>query len=159
MTITLPDPQATIRLGQALAQAIATHGPQAILLFGPLGAGKTTLIRAMVEAMPGGQDAEVASPSFNLMNIYPTRPEVVHVDLYREPDGFLSDDLEEVLSNPQSVCAVEWAERLPCLPPEGVTISWITPSGPGRSVVLQAHGPKAERFAAAVLAAIHGAAT
>ena len=58
---------------------------------GELGAGKTTLVRGLVEALPGGQDAEVASPSFNLVNLYPTQPETAHVDLYRCEGAPLDD--------------------------------------------------------------------
>ncbi len=60
---------------------------RALYLRGTLGSGKTTLTRGLVAALPGGEDAEVASPSFTLCNIYPTRPALLHADLYRMGDN------------------------------------------------------------------------
>ncbi|MBQ2475644.1 MAG: tRNA (adenosine(37)-N6)-threonylcarbamoyltransferase complex ATPase subunit type 1 TsaE, partial [Desulfovibrio sp.] len=76
----------TARLGRLLAEevvnALAEQGPDAslaLLLQGELGSGKTTLAASFVKALPGGEDAEVSSPSFTLCNVYPTRPQVFHV--------------------------------------------------------------------------------
>jgi tRNA threonylcarbamoyladenosine biosynthesis protein TsaE len=66
-----------------------------VLLRGDLGSGKTTFVRGLVAALPGGEEAEVASPSFNLVNVYPTRPEVVHMDLYRLRGGEAGELFEE----------------------------------------------------------------
>ncbi len=157
MTIPLPDLRSTWRLGQALAQAIATHGPLPILLSGPLGAGKTTLVRALVEHLPGGDQAEVASPSFNLMNRYPTLPETVHVDLYRETGAALGEELEDVLADPQVLCIVEWAERLPVgvVPSLRLNLNF---QGSGRLLHWSAQGDRGQAVAQ-TLAAVLGVAT
>lgn len=101
-------------LGAELAAAmVRMDAYPALLLDGDLGAGKTTLVRGLVEALPGGGQAEVASPSFNYMNNYPTIPETVHIDLYRlrhlEPD----DDLLQALHDPDCLVIVEWATYCP----------------------------------------------
>ncbi len=114
----------------------------AILLQGELGAGKTTLVRGLVAALPGGNDAEVSSPSFNLLNLYPTQPETAHVDLYRlngqEPD----DTVAEVLEDDGRLVIVEWAQFLPerLLPPAHLFIRWVDAPQGGRRVRLDAVG-------------------
>lgn len=123
MTVNLATLDDTARLGRALAEALRAGGvSQAVLLEGGLGAGKTTLVRFLVEALPGGELAEVSSPSFTLCNIYPTRPEVWHYDLYRLEAGPPPDELLETLdhlaapvSAPEEspvLLLVEWPERL-----------------------------------------------
>jgi polynucleotide 5'-kinase involved in rRNA processing len=59
LELDLPDLEATLRLGRTLAAAIAANPAPVLLLQGELGAGKTTLARFLVEALPGGEAAEV----------------------------------------------------------------------------------------------------
>jgi len=104
----LDDAAAMLRLGEATGRVLAgdhraakpAEHVRAVLLHGPLGAGKTTFVRGFVEALPGSEAAEVSSPSFTLCNSYPTRPAVLHCDLYRSedltPDGTLANLPEEV---------------------------------------------------------------
>lgn len=156
LTLRLPGPGDTLRLGRALALALAArHGARTLLLSGGLGAGKTTLVRGLVEALPGGDNAEVSSPSFNICNMYPTRPETAHYDLYRlEPppgathaaaDDALLDLLET--EGPRRVLViVEWAERLPAdvLPPDRLELTWL-PAAHGRLITAIARGEAARR--------------
>ncbi len=79
---------------------------------GDLGAGKTTMIRGIVSALPGGEEAEVSSPSFNLVNIYPTTPETAHVDLYRLEGQDPDEEVIELLQDPDRLVVVEWSENL-----------------------------------------------
>lgn len=89
MDISLPDAESTVefgrQLGRALNEQYAEGGEQVhiILFYGDLGSGKTTFTRGFIEALPGGENAEVSSPSFTLCNSYPTTPSVIHCDLYR----------------------------------------------------------------------------
>lgn len=85
----------------------------AVFFHGELGTGKTTMIRGIVSALPGGEQAEVSSPSFNLANIYPTRPETVHVDLYRLQGTGPDQDVEELLAGQSRLILVEWGDFLP----------------------------------------------
>ena len=83
MRLVLTSPEDTMELGAMLARAMSASTVRNLYLFADLGGGKTTLARGFVAALPGGETAEVASPSFTLCNVYPTRPEVLHADLYR----------------------------------------------------------------------------
>lgn len=143
--LTLADSEATLHLGRMLAASLPDAPPYAALLLeGDLGAGKTTLVRGMVESMPGGDEAEVASPSFTLQHVYPTNPECVHMDIYRlegmEPDAALC----ESLNAGHEFVVVEWAQFLPahCRPDNFVRLVW-QPTSDGRVVSLTAEGPVA----------------
>jgi tRNA threonylcarbamoyladenosine biosynthesis protein TsaE len=81
-----------------------------VLLEGDLGAGKTTFVRGV--ARGAGSAAHVASPTFQLVRVYPGRVQLAHVDLYRlEASAELVDlGLEELLD--QGAVVVEWGSRL-----------------------------------------------
>jgi tRNA threonylcarbamoyladenosine biosynthesis protein TsaE len=85
MRVELRTRRATIRLGQALAAAIAPG--DLVTLDGGLGAGKTFMIRAMLRSLGVAEDVAVPSPTFTLMNEYDrdvgARVPVVHADVYR----------------------------------------------------------------------------
>jgi tRNA threonylcarbamoyladenosine biosynthesis protein TsaE len=160
LTLRLPGPGDTLRLGRVLALALAAQpGARTLLLSGGLGAGKTTLVRGLVEALPGGDDAEVSSPSFNICNMYPTRPETAHYDLYRleqAPGAALAVaddallDLLETEGPRRALVIVEWAERLPAnvLPPDRLELTWL-PATHGRLIMAFARGEAARRVLAA----------
>lgn len=82
------------------------HPGDLVLLYGDLGAGKTTLVRGYLKAT--GYHGEVRSPTFNLLSLYDTAPPVAHADLYRLKH-WQESGLEEYLDT--HVCFVEWAER------------------------------------------------
>ncbi len=110
----LADVEATLGLGRLLAGSLSPDRPfQCLLMQGGLGAGKTTLTRGLVESLPGGDQAEVASPSFNLLNLYPTRPPVAHFDLYRFEGLNPDESLLECLDRQDTLLIVEWSEHLP----------------------------------------------
>ena len=107
--VELADLTATRRLAQALAAAL--EAGEVIALDGPLGAGKTTLVRDLVEAL-GGDPAQVSSPTFTLLHQYRARLPVIHVDAYRlsgpgDLAGLGFDELSEA-----GVGVVEWADRV-----------------------------------------------
>ena len=81
-----------------------------VLLAGPLGAGKTTFVRGLARGV--GSPAHVASPTFQLVRVYPGRIALAHVDLYRlEASAELAGlGLEELLE--QGAVVVEWGDRL-----------------------------------------------
>lgn len=90
-----------------------------LLLEGDLGAGKTTFVRGVARGM--GSPAHVASPTFQLVRVYPGRIQLAHVDLYRlEASTELAElGLEELLD--QGVVVVEWGNRLEA--PEAAMLS------------------------------------
>lgn len=104
----------TRALGQCLAEIFPQFDPiPALLLDGELGSGKTTLTRETVLHLSGSENAEIASPSFTLVNIYPTLPQVAHFDLYRMEHGGFEQDLEDILFNPAFFIIMEWSCFLP----------------------------------------------
>lgn len=95
-------------IGAALAPLL-TPG-DVVLLVGELGAGKTTLTKAIVEALGA---TGVTSPTFTLCHRYDTSPPVAHVDCYRiDDDDDLADLALEELLDDGYVAIVEWGERL-----------------------------------------------
>ena len=108
--IALPDLHATARLAAAVA-ALARPG-DAILLEGPLGAGKTALARAFLRAAAGDPALEVPSPTFTLVQSYATRLGTVHhFDLWRlnGPDALAELGWDEARDD---IVLVEWPDRL-----------------------------------------------
>lgn len=137
----------TAALGRALAAALIHSPVRALLLRGDLGSGKTTLTRALVEALPGGTEAEICSPSFTICNQYPTQPHVLHCDLYRCPQS-PPDDVLDALDDTDGMdvlTIIEWANFLPssALPQEYLDITLQTCKN-NHSLTLQAHGAAAE---------------
>ena len=105
----LPDPDATSRLGAAIAAALEPG--DAVLLYGPLGMGKSTLARGLIRAMTR-PDEDVPSPTFTLVQFYESEPPVAHFDLYRlsRPEEAAEIGLDEALDDGCAV--IEWPERL-----------------------------------------------
>jgi tRNA threonylcarbamoyl adenosine modification protein YjeE len=111
----LPDLDATARLGASIAAGLAAG--DAVALWGELGAGKTTLARAILAAL--GVTEDVPSPTFTLVQSYDTSPPVAHYDLYRLRNARELEELgfEDALAD--GAVLVEWPERAPeALPPE-----------------------------------------
>ena len=134
-------------LGGVLADCLRTGSPlRCILLRGALGSGKTTLTRFLVEALPGGDRAEISSPSFTLCNVYPTTPPVLHCDLYRT-GGAVPDELAETLDAGDMAVVVEWAEHLPVaqLPQDFLDIS-LQICDAYRLVCVAVHSSNSARF-------------
>ncbi len=113
MPLILKNAEDTMEFGRMLAKVVCASTVRSIYLFADLGGGKTTLTRGLVSALPGGEHAEVASPSFTLCNIYPTRPEVLHADLYRLSEGAsMPEEMEEMLEEGDALLVLEWPEYL-----------------------------------------------
>jgi tRNA threonylcarbamoyladenosine biosynthesis protein TsaE len=144
LELVLPDESATLRLGEALARALgSTMPPVPLLLSGGLGSGKTTLVRGLVSALPGAEAADVSSPSFNLVNIYPTRPQTAHFDLYRVA-GQAPEEFDDYLDDAHTFVVAEWIENIPRSqwPLEAIHLVWHeTPSG--RALKISAWGKTA----------------
>ncbi len=101
-------PAETEELGRRLGERLLVG--DVVLLIGELGAGKTTFVRGV--AVGTGSTAPVASPTFQLVRVYPGRLQLAHVDLYRvENSSELRDlGLDELAG--RGAVVVEWGERL-----------------------------------------------
>lgn len=128
--IDLPSPSATARLAAEVA-ALA-HPGDAILLDGPLGAGKTEFARAFLRAATADPALEVPSPTFTLVQSYATRLGTVHhFDLWRldGPAALAELGWDEARDD---IVLVEWPDRLATLrPPDALTIALRPPASPG----------------------------
>jgi tRNA threonylcarbamoyladenosine biosynthesis protein TsaE len=135
----LADEAATGRLGAAVAARLQPG--EAVCLSGPLGAGKSTLARALVRALTTPHE-EVPSPTFTLVQFYDgQRLAVAHFDLYRlsDPDEAYEIGLDEALDAGAAV--IEWPERLEGrLPPDRLDIEIALADDGGRTARLTPHG-------------------
>jgi tRNA threonylcarbamoyladenosine biosynthesis protein TsaE len=139
----LEDEAATARLGATIAARL--QAGDTVCLSGPLGAGKSTLARALIRALTTA-DEEVPSPTFTLVQFYEgLRLKIAHFDLYRlsNPDEAYEIGLDEALD--EGAAVIEWPERLQGRLPASrldVEIALIgdLEEGAGRRVRLTPHG-------------------
>jgi len=109
LTLSLPDETATLDLGRELAPLLVPG--MVVWLEGELGAGKTTLARALLRAL--GYTGPVKSPTYTLVEVYVVSSIYwYHFDFYRfnEPTEFEDAGLGEYFRD-DSVCLVEWPEK------------------------------------------------
>src|SRR6266852_5119358 len=102
----------TFNLGMRIGEQLT--GGEILLLSGPLGAGKTILVKGIAHAL-GVDEEDVTSPSFTLVNPHQGRFLLYHIDLYRLDQGASAAhavDLDEILTDERSVVIIEWAERM-----------------------------------------------
>ena len=131
MSLLLPDLAATTVLGARIAAALRVG--DLVALDGDLGAGKTTLARAILTAL--GVDETVPSPTFTLVQTYRApRLTVSHYDLYRlkHPREMEELGLDDALED--GAVLVEWPQRAPL--PDGLTVR-LTMDGDGRRAELE----------------------
>jgi len=101
----------TVALGGKLATLLVP--PKLVLLRGDLGAGKTTLVKGIVEGFQAASQEDVTSPTFTLIHEYRSASvEIYHIDLYRvdtqrELETLGIDDL----FGPRSLIIIEWGEK------------------------------------------------
>jgi len=103
-------------------------------LEGPLGAGKTTLIKGIAQAL--GISEVVTSPSFTIMSVYEGRLDLYHIDLYRLPSEEEIDDLglDDYLYG-DGISVIEWGDKAgDLLPPDRIRID-IALGGMGERII------------------------
>jgi tRNA threonylcarbamoyladenosine biosynthesis protein TsaE len=142
LTFDVPDLPASTLFGRRLAGLLF---PGAVVaLIGPLGAGKTYLVRAIAEGL-GVRDARaVNSPTFVLIQEYTARLPIYHFDAYRlrSPREFLDLGVHEYFEW-QGVSLVEWADRVEaCLPAEHLRITLAVTGEISRRFQIEGRGEK-----------------
>ena len=131
----LPNEQATEALGATLAARLKPG--DVVGLKGDLGAGKTTLARAIIRAAAADPGLIVPSPTFTLVEVYDTpRGSYWHFDLYRldDPQQVYELGWEEALA--EGIVLLEWPERLGRLLPQHLSVTLELASDDGRRALL-----------------------
>ncbi len=120
------------------ATLAATLRPgDAVLLSGPLGAGKSTVARAMLRAACGNPALEVPSPTYTLVQTYDTPCLTLHhYDLWRldGPDGLAELGWDDARAG---VVLVEWPDRLGVLAPDAALHVTLQPEGVSRLLTIE----------------------
>lgn len=150
-TFTTTSPSETIALGEALGRSLV--GGTTIALVGPLGAGKTHLVKGIATGNGGPQADAVTSPTFTLINEYPGRFTLYHIDAYRLGDAseLIALGFEELIG-PDCAVVVEWADRVIAALPHDLLRIELQPTGEtGRTFSLTALGPMARQCLASLI--------
>lgn len=125
LLLTSRSPDETERIGFKLGKRL---GPgDLVALIGDLGVGKTCLARGIARGLEVDR-RYFSSPSFIILNLYPGRCPLYHVDLYRIDDPEEIEELGILEMAEEGVCVIEWAEKiLHLLPPERIEVrmEWV----------------------------------
>ncbi len=133
-------PEATRTLAYQMGQVI--QGGEVLALHGDLGAGKTCFVQGLAEGLDVPSSVYVRSPSFTLIDEYPGRMTLYHLDLYRLADV---DELEAIgwreCLDGDAVIAVEWANRLEhYLPATYLALTFTHLEDDSRRITVETHG-------------------
>ena len=130
----------TIKFGEKLGRLLAAG--HVIALVGELGAGKTTLVKGIVQGLGVKDRRAVKSPTFSLIHKYEGRIPIFHFDAYRLEgvQDMLDIGSDEIISG-NGVSIIEWADRVPeCLPGKYLKITLIAVSENERKIELCSYG-------------------
>ena len=138
LRLDLPDEAATQTLGAALAAVLPrADKPVFVTLEGDLGAGKTTLARALLRAL--GVAGAVRSPTYTLVESYQTTVgEVHHLDWYRLAGAEEVEALDFRALREAALVLVEWPERVPAVASTADLVIQLVAASAGRVATLQA---------------------
>lgn len=132
--------------GEKLGRVVT--GGQVIELIGDVGAGKTTLTKALARGM--GITANIQSPTFTISNQYeaPSGLRLVHYDFYRLTEaGIMADELVEEEDDDRAVVVIEWGDIIrDALEADRLTIRIVATAETERDVVVEASGPNSNQF-------------
>ena len=132
----------TKKLGEKIGACLKTE--IVLALIGDLGSGKTSFVQGLARGLEVPNGYYITSPSYTMINEYPGRQPLFHVDLYRLEDPVDVEDigLYDILGD-NYVVAIEWADRIRQeLLPDHVTIKFEISGDESREICISAHGPK-----------------
>ncbi|MEX0954771.1 MAG: tRNA (adenosine(37)-N6)-threonylcarbamoyltransferase complex ATPase subunit type 1 TsaE [Rhizobiaceae bacterium] len=140
----LADEQATALLGNDLAAALRPG--DVVALIGDLGAGKTTLARAVIRSLAGDPALEVPSPTFTIVQTYDARVPVAHFDLYRlsSPQELEELGFDEAVAG--GIVLVEWPDRAGERLPAGAIHVELAEQDDGRAAGMTASDSVVDRL-------------
>lgn len=141
----LADETATARLGDDIAAALKPG--DLVFLVGDLGAGKTSLARAIIRALADDAALDVPSPTFTLVQPYEARLPVLHVDLYRIGDATEVAELGLDDALRDGVALVEWPERGEGVLATPSLVVWLAEMDTGRQARIEGSEAMLERLA------------
>ncbi len=150
MSLELADESATAALGRRLAAALRPG--DVVALMGPLGAGKTRLVKSIAAAL-GVPDEIVNSPTFMLIQEYAGRLPLRHCDVYRlkSPSEFPDLGLDELFAA-DGVALIEWADRvITDLPDERLDLRLEPVSVSARRAAVTGHGVRGAELLGAII--------
>lgn len=142
LTLSTNGPDETIELGRRLGSLLVAG--DVVALVGDLGAGKTCLVRGIAKGLEVPESSYVRSPSFVILNIYPGRCPVHHLDLYRIHSPQELEDLgyREIFYG-EGVTLIEWADKMnDLLPEEHLRVCLDFRNETGRVVTLEGIGDR-----------------
>jgi tRNA threonylcarbamoyladenosine biosynthesis protein TsaE len=115
----------TLRIGQIIGECLRVG--DIVALIGDLGAGKTCLTQGIARGLGVLESYAVASPTFTLINEYPGRHVLYHLDVYRLSGSRDLEDMgyEEYFYG-RGVSVIEWAEKISDIIPDTAISIWIT---------------------------------
>jgi len=136
-------PEQTRALGKKIGRLLADGS--VLALHGDLGSGKTVFVQGLADGLDVPDTCYVTSPTYTLINMYPGRLPLFHVDLYRLNELL---DMEEIglydILREKNVTVIEWAERLEGdLPREHLSFEFTIISDKSRKISIMAHGADA----------------
>jgi tRNA threonylcarbamoyladenosine biosynthesis protein TsaE len=139
----------TEAFGRRLGEALQTG--DVVSLIGPLGAGKTRLVKGIAAGMGVADLRQVNSPTFVIVQEYAGRTGLIHVDAYRlvSAEDLLAIGFEEF--GERGAVVIEWADKVaPILPADRLEIHIVPTGETVRRLILSARGPSAGRLLAAL---------
>ena len=141
--ITTHSVKETQKLGEKIGACLGTK--IVLALIGDLGSGKTSFVQGLARGLEVPNDYYITSPSYTMINEYPGRQLLFHVDLYRleDPVDFEDIGLYDMLDHTY-VVAIEWADRIRQeFLPDRVTIKFEISGDTSREICVSAHGVNA----------------
>ncbi len=132
----------TQKLGEIIGTAVT--GGTVLALTGDLGSGKTAFVQGLARGLEVPDDYYITSPSYTLINEYPGRYPLFHVDLYRisDPMDMENIGLYEILHN-SGIVAIEWADRIEQkLLPDPINIHFELTGEKSRKICITAYDLK-----------------
>src|SRR3989337_352438 len=134
-------PQETYAFGKDLGETL--YSGDVVALSGELGAGKTCLAQGIARGLGIPEEYRITSPTFTIINEYPGRLILYHLDVYRLSG---TRDLEEIgydeCFNDKGVVIVEWAEKIRDALPKGTLFVLLTYLDENRRKIMLSDNPE-----------------